>query len=115
MSQSVTLVASDEQLKDPTYYEALCLAIRKQDIPRREWLDAIADAFRDYDGEFRYLSGKVYEVPLVDDVFGDDPDMRWMGYFLEANNGKPASMSRKFDRLRVLDVYCRLKGLLMQA
>jgi len=106
----VIYVATDAELTGPDYYRRLWLAVRNADIPRRGWLDAIADALRDFDGEILKESGEPYAIPLVDDVFGDDPDLRWLGYYLRADQtGKlPLSMSRKLERLRILDLYFRI-------
>lgn len=103
-------VATDEQLSNLDYYCSLWRAVHDAGIPRRAWLDAIADAFRDFEGEIYHRSGELYDIPLVDDVFGDDPEMRWLGYYLRADDtgSAPKCMSRKLERLRVLDLYFRI-------
>tara|TARA_R110002072_G_C7549702_1_gene499103 strand:+ start:32 stop:418 length:387 start_codon:yes stop_codon:yes gene_type:complete len=93
------------------YYRRLWLATRNICIPRREWLDELADTFRDYEGEIKTHRGLPYELPLVDDVFGDDDDMRWLGYYLkpDATGLYPNTISRKVERLQILDLYFRIK------
>ena len=93
------------------YYRRLWLATRNVKIARREWLDELADTFRDFDGEIVTPCGKPYEIPLVDDAFGDDIDMRWLGYYLQPDlTGEyPRSKSRKIERLQLLDLYFRIK------
>ncbi len=93
------------------YYRRLWLAARNVDIPRRDWLDALADAFRDFDGTIIQADGQPYELPLVDDVFDNDVHMRWMGYFLEADDSGfyPRIKARKIERLQLLDLYFHIK------
>lgn len=93
------------------YYRRLWLAVRNVEISRRDWLDELADTFRDYDGEIKTARGLPYELPLVDDVFGDDHEMRWMGYYLtpDITGNLPYRKSRKVERLQLLDLYFRIK------
>ena len=93
------------------YYRRLWLATRNVEIARRQWLDELADTFRDFDGEITDSFDLPYELPLVDDVFGDDPDMRWLGYYLKPDLGGhyPHARSRKIERLQLLDLYFRIK------
>lgn len=109
-SPSIT-VATNDQLKDPNYYARLWEATTNVDVPRREWLDAIADAIRDYEGELFTAFGTPYMVPCIDTVFGDDPDMRWMGGFLSANakGDGPLRQSPMVERLRLIDLYFRIE------
>lgn len=104
-------VASDDELSVPSYYARLWLAIRNLPINRRDWLDEIADAIRDYDGEIFNAFGLPYLVPDIDETFGNDPDMRWFGYYLASDNtGEcPKSQSRKLERVRLLDLYCKIR------
>lgn len=64
MKNQTIVVASDEQLKDPQYYLELWRAVRAADIPRRDWLDAIADAFRDFEGEILNPDGSASSTAL---------------------------------------------------
>ncbi|MGH1432562.1 MAG: hypothetical protein ACRBB4_15775 [Neptuniibacter sp.] len=93
------------------YYRRLWLAMRNVKIARREWLDELADTFRDFDGVIVDSFGQPYELPLVDDVFGDDIHMRWLGYYLtpDISGYCPKSKSRKVERLQLLDLYFRIK------
>lgn len=93
------------------YYRRLWLATCNVKISRREWLDELADTFRDFEGVVVDSFGQPYDFPLVDDVFGDDPDMRWMGYYLkpDINGHCPHAKSRKVERLQLLDLYFRIK------
>ena len=113
LAHKTITVASDEELKDPDYYTALWKAVREQTFPRRDWLDAIADAIRDFEGDILNPDGTPFDIPLVDDIFGDDPDLRWIGYFEESKPDieQPKRVTRKLERLRLLDLYYRLKNL----
>ena len=93
------------------YYRRLWLAVRNITITRREWLDELADTFRDFHGEIYQSDNQPYEIPLVDDVFNDDFDMRWLGYYLEADDtgSNPRIKSRKIERLQLLDLYFQIK------
>lgn len=53
-----------EVLLSEHYYRRLWLATRNVDIPRRDWLDELADAFRDYDGLIVQHNGEPYDLPL---------------------------------------------------
>lgn len=104
-------VASDLELTTPSYYNRLWLAIKNSGIRRRDWLDEIADAIRDHDGEIKTPCGGIYIVPDIDETFGDDPDVRWLGYFLAVApiEHTLARRSRKIERLRLLDLYFRIR------
>ena len=93
------------------YYRRLWLATRNVNIPRRDWLDELADTFRDFDGSIVWPDGQPYEIPLVDDVFADDTDMRWLGYYLRPDDSgmNPRCRSRKIERLQILDLYFHIK------
>lgn len=108
--QKIRLTRASILLAEP-YYRRLWLATRNVKIARREWLDELADTFRDFEGEIVTRCGLPYEIPLVDDVFGDDADMRWLGYYLQPDQSgeHPRSKSRKTERLQLLDLYFRIK------
>ena len=93
------------------YYKRLWLAVKNLDIPRREWLDELADTFRDYHGIILTPNGTPYELPFIDDIFANDDDMRWLGYYLtpDITGNTPKIQSRKVERLQILDLYMRVK------
>ena len=93
------------------YYQRLWLAVKNIDIPRRVWLDELADLIRDHDGVIYTHDGQHYEFPLVDDIFADDSDMRWLGYYLtpDETGTAPRTKSRKVERLQLLDLYFQIK------
>jgi hypothetical protein len=108
------LLASNQQLQDRAYYRRLWQAIRGVKLSRRAWRDTLADMLRDYRGDILYAPGVPYQIPLVDHVFGDDEDMRWMGYYLKADKSgdHPLMHSQQFERLRLLDLYARIHQLI---
>lgn len=109
-TNNLIYVATDHQLMDETYYRRLWLAVRNIDIPRRDWLDVLANTFRDYEGELLWETGHSYDLPDIDDTFNNDIDMRWFGYFVRANDTglEPASRTFKLERLRILDLYFKI-------
>lgn len=104
-------VATDTELSDIHYYLRVWLAARNIPIARRHWLDEIADTFRDYSGTIFSPEGEAYEVPLVDDIFGDDPDMRWLSDYLraDATGNSPFRFTLRLDRVRVIDLYLKIR------
>jgi len=109
----VITVATKFELLNQHYYARLWLASRNLSIPRREWLDEIADCFCKFRGTIVYRSGETYQIPSVDDVFGtaNNPDMRWMSYYLKADESEkiPFTISRKIERSRLIDLYFRIE------
>lgn len=109
-NKHIIYVATKEELMNESYYRRLWMATCNIDLSRRSWLDRIANALRDYDGAIMHRCGLPYEIPCVDEAFGDDPDMRWLGYYkLSDGTGlRPKMMCRKFHRLQLLDLYFRI-------
>lgn len=104
-------VANEKMLASEHYQKRLWIATRNKPIPRREWLDEIADALRDYDGMIVNEYGRKFSIPEVDETFGDDLDMRWIAYYMRPDHSGeyPASKSRKLKRLQLLDIYFKIK------
>jgi len=107
----VVTVATKSELLNEHYYRRLWLAARNISIPRRGWLDEIADCFCQYRGSIVYRSGELFPIPLVDNVFGDDFDMRWLSTYLGADESgtSPNIISRKLERLQLIDLYFRIQ------
>jgi hypothetical protein len=107
----IITLATTEELKKTSYYNRLWMAVRSISISRRSWLDEISDTFRDFDGIVLQPNGNVYDIPLVDDVFANDFDMRWLSYYLRPDEtGKtPRSRSYKIKRLQLFDLYFKIK------
>ena len=110
-AKRIVYVCTDAELKNPHYYNRLWLGARNLKLPRRKWLDELADCFCAYRGEVLYPSGQPYELPLIDEAFGDDIDCRWLSYYLmpDATGNYPISKSRMFDRIRLIDLYFKIR------
>ena len=77
--RTTVTVATDEELRRPSYRNRLKLAVRNTGIGQRDWPTAIQDMFlrADMQGiEFRYASGERFEIPLVDDYWPDERHIR---------------------------------------
>lgn len=107
----VVYVATDAELENEHYYNRLWLTICNLPVPRRKMLDELSFLQVNYpDIEIRHPNDEPYEFPDIDEVFGDDPDMRWYSHFKEKNKlGGPKRRSRKLERLRLIDLYIRVK------
>jgi len=105
----VTTATNAELLSEP-YYSRLWIAVKNVEISRREWLEELANLFRDNEVELTYPSGRAFEIPDVDDVF-EDAEMRWLSFYLkdDGSGKKPKAKSRSLDRVRLLDLYFRVK------
>ncbi len=110
--RDIIYVATAEELLSRSYYCRLWMAARNISIsiPRRSWLDAIADAIRDYKGLICHTNGKPYQVPCIDTVFGDT-SMRWLSYFLlpDDTGRLPKMKTRKVERLRLIDLFFKIR------
>ncbi len=110
-NKRVITVATNAELLNEHYYRRLWLAVRNLSLPRRHWLDEIAECFLHFNGSTIYQSGEPYPIPLVDDVFGGDQDMRWLSYYLKIDptGNRPRAISRKLERVQLIDLYFRIK------
>ena len=110
-TKRIVYVATHHELQCRSYYSRLWIVVKNIKISRRLWLNEMANTFRDFKGHILWKNGMPYKIPCVDDTFGNDPDLRWMGYYLRSDNSGfyPQSLSRKVDRLRLLDLYFRIK------
>lgn len=110
--QDRILVAADFQLASRTFYRTRIWTPAREvstDLgSRAAWLEAITMLY-EFDGRLYFSDGRAYRHPEIEDVFGDHGE-RWMGLFLEADaSGQaPRRYSYKTERLRLIEVYCRL-------
>ncbi len=111
-NRGIICVATDTELHNEHYYKRLWIAARdlSAQISRRQWLDEISNCLRDCEAEIVYAVGEPYPIPLVDDVFGNDADMRFISAYLKSapREERPFSKSRKIERLRLIDLYFRI-------
>lgn len=89
-----------------SYKKRLWLAARNMKISRRKWPDAIADAIYNFDGEILIENGMHWPIPNVDDVLGDP---RWFSYYLEANGDEPRRNVILIERIRLIDLFFRIR------
>lgn len=105
----VVVVASTPELRCEHYYLRLWLAFRNMPFSRRQWLNEIAGNIYDFEGSILCADGKTWPVPEIDDVFGG-PDGRVISLYKEAKDGYPRRRCvRAIERLRVIDLYFRIK------
>ncbi|WP_156882983.1 hypothetical protein [Rhodovulum sp. P5] len=106
------IVAADFQLvQKPFYIERVWKPARaaNKNLPSSvAWLNALELVYS-YHGKLRHLDGSEYDVPEIDAIFVDGEN-RWMRNFLEADatGAAPRRFSRQFERLRLIELYCRL-------
>ncbi len=107
--EEIIYTANDIQLKSEIHQRRLWIMMKDKNLPRRAWLDLLADAFRDSNAIFLSEAGDEYELPEIDDVF-DCAEMRWISEFLRAApcGKKPRARSRKLERLRMIDLYFKV-------
>lgn len=110
-SHRTVVVATRAELKNEHYYRRLWLAARNISLSRRRWLDELAACVYDFRGSIIHPSGDPYIIPDIDTLFGNDPDMRWLSYFLgtDTSGFSPRAMSRKFERVQFIDLYFKIK------
>ena len=109
LSKRVVVVASKAELTNPHYNKRLWLAARNMLISRRNWPDEIAAALYHFEGDIMFYSDKRrmrWPIPDVDDVLGDP---RWFSYYFEDVEGEPRRKVRLIERLRLIDLYFRIK------
>ena len=103
----VIVVEAKKALENPTYQKRLWLAARNMRISRREWPNVIADAIYNFNGDIMVGNGIRWPIPDVDNVLGDP---RWFSYYFEEDEeGEPRRDVRLIERLRLLDLYFKIK------
>lgn len=108
---TIIYVAIKEELYKESYYRRLWTVARNIKLSRREWLDEISLAIFKFQGQILYPNGTPYEVPDLDEAFGDDPDARWLSYYFKADQTgfEPRAFSRKYLRVQLIDLYVKIK------
>lgn len=107
-------VPTKYQLRDKAYYVrrvwSPARSAARNLTGRRAWADAM-ELLYDHEDEIAWKNGDPYRVPDIDGVFAD-PDNRWMSLFLEADASgtAPRRFSQKFDRLRLIRLYCLIRS-----
>jgi hypothetical protein len=108
------LVASDWQLVNRRFYrDRVWTPARNMhaDIGSfANWLTAFEMVY-DFDGQLYFPDGKPWRHDELTELFPDD-GCKWMSNFLRANaeGTAPYAYSPKYDRLRIVELYCRLNA-----
>jgi hypothetical protein len=104
-------VASDRQLRRKSHFQRLAIATAALGVSRRELINVLSDAIYGFDGQLYWPEGDPYEIPDVDDVFGDDGSFRWVSDFIRFAEKSPRQVpqGRIVERLRFIDLYFRIK------
>ncbi len=106
------VMASDFQLGRKSQVQRLAIAAKAEDLPRREWPNAIVDAIYGFEGTIYYADGRKFEPTdtEIDDTF-NDPEFRWISDFLSFAVMEPRQrpQRRVIARLRLIDLYFRIK------
>lgn len=104
-------VASDRQLKRKSHFQRLAIATAAMDVSRRELINVLSETIYNFEGHLLWPEGDVYEVPDVDDAFGDDGSFRWVSDFIRFAETPPRQVpqGRIVERLRLIDLYFRIK------
>lgn len=106
------LVASDALLVDRRFYVERvwtpARSMHKHIGSYPKWLDALTVLY-DFDGRLYYPDNGLYRHPEITDVFEDQTN-HWMGDFLRCDGSGhfPKRFCRKVERLRLIELYCRL-------
>lgn len=106
----VVTVASDWELNNPHYLRQLKASAAAMNLPRRRWLDALADAIYRFQGNFVFRDGTPYRVPDIDEHFPDDFDHRWISSFAKevSSDVTPRIRAGSIERVRLFDLYFRI-------
>ncbi|MDI4665382.1 hypothetical protein K9U40_13740 [Xanthobacter autotrophicus] len=105
------IVPTMAELLRPSRFRRLAIATAALDIPRRKLPDVIADSLYGYSGVILRADGSPYELPDIDDVFGNDGSFRWISAFTRFAVEPPrqAAQERVLPRLEVIDLYFQIK------
>lgn len=110
MKQRITLPPL-KRFRDIAPYNRLRMAVGSLGISRRKLLDDMSIAFARHDVEIVYDTGLKFHFKDIDRVFGNDPDMRWVSYFLKSDkDGMPQYMSGELERLVYLYLFLALRS-----
>ena len=109
-SKRVVVVASDTELRRRAQYQRLAIATAALEVSRRELIDEISDVLYGFDGQVLNPNGSAFEMPDIDDAFGNDGDFRWVSDFIRFAEQPPRQrpQARVLARLRLIDLYFRI-------
>lgn len=101
-------------LRSPSlYWNQWMIARNARDIgSRRMWLDEMSLEFANHSGRsLCFRDGQMYQLPDLDQAFGDDEDMRWLSLYIacDSSNLMPRHFSNKIERLRLINLFLKLR------
>ena len=103
IKKRIVIVATDEELRRPSYRNRLKLAVRNTGIGQRDWPTKIQNMFLRADMRdtvFQYESKEPFPIPLVDDLWRNE---RYVREFL-------ASRECEYPQKdRLIDLYFRVE------
>lgn len=107
------VVATDGQLRSVAHANRLAISAVALGLSRRKFADELALVIYGFEGDIVSANGSRFEIndTLIDDVFGDDQDFRWISDFLKwaAHPPRQRPQENILPRLRVIDLYFRIK------
>lgn len=101
-------------LRSPSlYWNQWMIARNARDIgSRRMWLDEMSLEFANHGGRsLCFRDGQMYQLPDLDEAFGDDEDMRWLSLYIacDGSNLMPRHFSNKIERLRLINLFLKFR------
>lgn len=109
-STRIVIVASDTELHRLPHFQRLAIATGALTISRRHLPNLIADTLYSFRGTIVWPNGTPFELPDVDDAFGEDGSFRWISDFVRFAEEGPRQhpQQRILARLRLIDLYFRI-------
>lgn len=112
LKKQIIFTATDEQLTCPgpgCYLKLWGTAVSLKHLTRRGWITALECFMRDTDIlgiKVLCPSGQAFEFEYIFNLFADE-EGRWISDFLRSDDSgcRPKQMSRKLDRLRLIDAF----------
>ena len=88
----VVVVETEETYSKPSYQKRICLAERNMLTLKLNWQNEVADAIYNFDGHIIVDNDKRWSIPDVKKLLGE-----------------PRCEARFIDRLRLVDLYFKIK------
>ena len=111
--QKFVFVASDDELRQRSYFQRLAIATAALNLPRREIPNHMADVIFGYRGKILWRAETRFPISptAIDDVFNGDDSFRWLSDFLRFALQPPAQSPqfRVVPRLRLIDLMHRIE------
>lgn len=104
------MVGSDAELSEPWRFLRLAIATAALEVSRRKLPDLIADAIYGFEGRIVCRNGTPYDLPDIDEAFGNEGTFRWISDFTRFAEKPPRQVPQRrvLERLRLIDLYFRI-------